>query len=64
MERKLQSDDPTEALWASCPTCDSLPGDPCVFDWDPDIPKPPGWKKALHKTRIEMMRFLASAPDE
>jgi hypothetical protein len=57
--RVLNPNNPEDALWVSCPDCDTLPGDKCLFDFDPDLSRPPGFDKAVHISRIRSMKQIA-----
>jgi hypothetical protein len=56
MSRQLNASNPEDAVWVSCPECDSLPGDPCKLD--PEMANRPGFDKAVHQARIRSMQNL------
>lgn len=62
--RDLDNHNPEDALWVSCPTCDALPGDGCIFDFNPDLPRPPGFDKAIHQARVSSMQYLIELEQE
>lgn len=57
MGRELNTDNPEDAIWMSCPDCDVLPGDPCKLD--PELANQPGFDKAVHQSRIRSMKAVA-----
>jgi hypothetical protein len=57
--RILDPNNPEDSIWVSCPDCDMLPGDKCLFDFDPDLSRPPGFDKAVHFSRIRSLKNIA-----
>lgn len=58
MSRVINTSDPEDAIWISCPDCDVLPGDPCKID--PELANRPGFDKAVHHARIRSMQTVAT----
>jgi hypothetical protein len=54
--RTLDTANPEDAIWVSCPECDALPGDRCKLD--PLLAGQPGYDKAVHQVRISSMCYL------
>ena len=57
MSRDLNASDPEDAVWVSCPECDSRPGDSCILDQA--LSDTPGFDKAVHAARIQAMHNLS-----
>lgn len=62
MSRNLNTTDPEDALWVSCPECDALPGDFCILN--PALADKPGFDKAVHQARIRSMCSLVELEHE
>lgn len=62
MGRNLNIANPEDAVWVSCPECDTLPGDPCIIN--PALADKPGFDKAVHQVRIRSMYNLVELERE
>jgi hypothetical protein len=60
--RILDSANPEDSIWVSCPDCDALPGDGCKLD--PLLADQPGYDKAVHQARISSMYNLSELEHE
>jgi hypothetical protein len=60
--RVIDSTNPEDAVWVSCPDCDALPGDGCKLD--PTLAGTPGYDKAVHQARISSMYYLSELERE